>query len=67
MALVTSLGTVMMPRVANLFKQNQLEQVKKYLSKSFRFVFFLAFPMMFGLMSISHNLVPWFLETDIIK
>ena len=60
MALVTSLGTVMMPRVANLFKQNQLEQVKKYLSKSFRFVFFLAFPMMFGLMSISHNLVPWF-------
>lgn len=60
MALVTSLGTVMMPRVANLFKQNQLEQVKKYLSKSFRFVFFLAFPMMFGLMAISRNLVPWF-------
>lgn len=60
MALVTSLGTVMMPRIANLFKRNQLEQVKQQLSNSFDFVFFLAFPMMFGLMAISCNLVPWF-------
>lgn len=60
MTLVTSLGTVMMPRVANLYKQNQYEQVKSYLLKSFRFVFFLSFPMMFGLIAISSNLVPWF-------
>lgn len=60
MALVTSLGTVMMPRVANLFKQNEVEKVKRYLSKSFRFVFFLSFPMMFGLMAVSRNIVPWF-------
>lgn len=60
MALVTSLGTVMMPRIANLFKQNQLEKVREHLLKSFKFVFFLSFPMMFGLMAISCNLVPWF-------
>lgn len=60
MALVTSLGTVMMPRVANLFKQNEMEKVKNYLSKSFRFVFFLSFPMTFGLMAVSCNIVPWF-------
>lgn len=60
MTLVTSLGTVMMPRVANLFKQNEIEKVKSYLSKSFRFVFFLSFPMMFGLMAVSCNIVPWF-------
>ena len=60
MALVTSLGTVMMPRVANLFKQNEMDKVKNYLSKSFRFVFFLSFPMMFGLMAVSCNIVPWF-------
>lgn len=60
MTLVTSLGTVMMPRIANLFKQNQLKQVREHLLKSFRFVFFLSFPMMFGLMAISCNLVPWF-------
>lgn len=60
MTLVTSLGTVMMPRVANLFKLNEMEKVKNYLSKSFRFVFFLSFPMMFGLMAVSCNIVPWF-------
>lgn len=60
MALVTSLGTVIMPRVANLFKQNEMEKVKNYLSKSFRFVFFLSFPMTFGLMAVSCNIVPWF-------
>lgn len=60
MTLVTSLGTVMMPRIANLFKQNQPKQVREHLLKSFRFVFFLSFPMMFGLMAISCNLVPWF-------
>lgn len=61
MALVTSLGTVMMPRVANLFKKNEMDKVKSYLSKSFRFVFFLSCPMMFGLMAVSCNIVPWFL------
>ena len=60
MTLVTSLGTVMMPRVANLFKQNEIDKVKSYLSKSFRFVLFLSFPMMFGLMAVSCNIVPWF-------
>lgn len=60
MTLVTSLGTVMMPRVANLFKQNEMDKVINYLSKSFRFVFFLSFPMMFGLMAVSCNIVPWF-------
>lgn len=67
MSFVTSLGTVMMPRVANLFKQNEMEKVKNYLSKSFRFVFFLSFPMMFGLMAVSCNIVPWFLGSGYDK
>lgn len=60
MTLITSLGTVMMPRVANLFKQNKMDKVKNYLTKSFGFVFFLSFPMMFGLIAVSCNIVPWF-------
>lgn len=60
LTLVTSLGTVMMPRVANLYKLHQMDTVKQYLMKSFRFVSLLSFPMMFGLMAISINLVPWF-------
>ena len=60
MSLVTSLGTVMLPRVANLFKLNEMEKIKAYLSKSFKFICFLSFPMFFGLMAISCNIVPWF-------
>lgn len=60
MALVTSLGTVMLPRVANLFKLKEMEKIQQYLSKSFHFVCFIAFPMMFGLMAISCSIVPWF-------
>ena len=67
MALVTSLGTVMMPRVANLFIQKKIEKIKVYLSKSFKFVFFISFPMMFGLMATSYNIVPWFLGTGYDK
>lgn len=67
MTLVTSLGTVMMPRVANLFKLNEMEKVKNYLSKSFSFVFFLSFPMMFGLMAVSCNIVPWFFGSGFEK
>ena len=67
LTLVTSLGTVMMPRVANLFKMNEMENVKNYLSKSFRFVFFFSFPMMFGLMAVSCNIVPWFLGSGYDK
>ena len=60
MALVTSLGTVMMPRIANLFKQNDFPKIKEYIGKSFDFVFFLSFPMMFGLVATSCSIVPWF-------
>lgn len=67
MALITSLGTVMLPRVANLFKMNEMDKIKQYLSKSFRMVFFFSFPMMFGLMAVSCSIVPWFFGTGYDK
>lgn len=60
MAIVTSLGTVMLPRIANLFKLNDYDRIKECIGLSFKFTCFLAFPMMFGLMGISYNFVPWF-------
>ncbi|MDD8048034.1 MAG: flippase [Thomasclavelia sp.] len=67
LTLVTSLGTVMLPRVANLFKQNEMEKVKEYLGVSLKFTFFLSFPMMFGLIAVSSNIVPWFLGSGYDK
>ena len=58
LALVTATGTVMLPHVANAFSHNDMVKVNHMLYKSFDFVSALAYPMMFGLASISLTLVP---------
>lgn len=60
LTLVTSLGAVMLPRVANLFKLNEFDKIKQYLSRSIQFTFFLSFPMCLGLVAVCNNIVPWF-------
>ena len=66
LTIATSLGTVMMPRIANTFSSGDMEKVKNYVSKSFYFINGLAFPLMFGLMGIANELSPWFF-TDKFK
>lgn len=60
LAFITSLGVVMLPRVAAVFSQRNFDQIKLYMSRSFQFVFFLGLPLTFGLIGISKGLVPWF-------
>lgn len=60
MTIATSLGTVMLPRVANLFKEGKLDEVKESMYISFQFISFLTFPLCFGLIGISKGFVPWF-------
>ena len=60
LTLITSLGTVMVPRMASTFAKGGKEQLKKYMYSSFSFVFFLAFPIMAGLILISGEFVPIF-------
>lgn len=60
LTMVTSLGIVMIPRMASTFASGDKEKVFDYMRKSFKFVFFLAFPMMFGIMSIAKSFVPVF-------
>ena len=60
LTIVTSLGVVMIPRMASTFASGDKEKVNSYMKMSFRFVFFLAFPIMFGIMSISKDFVPIF-------
>ena len=57
---VTSLGTVMVPRMANTFAKGDKEQLKKYMYSSFKFVYFLSFPIMAGLILVSKEFVPIF-------
>ena len=60
LTVVTSLGVVMVPRMASTFASGDKKQIQGYLKMSFRFVFFLAFPIMFGIISISEAFVPVF-------
>lgn len=60
MVISTSLGTVMVPRMANTYAKGDKEKLKEYMNKSFRFVLLLALPLMFGMISVSNKFVPIF-------
>ncbi|MDD6223149.1 MAG: flippase [Lachnospiraceae bacterium] len=60
LTVVTSLGTVLMPRIAHTYASGDMEKVHDYMRKSFRAVFFLSFPLIFGIISVSEAFVPAF-------
>ncbi len=64
LTVVTALGTVVSPRIANSMSNHDTEKINEYLSKSFRFVWFMGIPVMFGIMGIANTLVPWFLGSE---
>ena len=47
--------------IANLFKNNDIENAKVLLYKVYRFVWLLSFPICFGLLAIAPTLIPVFL------
>ena len=60
LTIVTSIGTVMVPRMASTFASGDKAKVKEYMKNSFNFVFLLSFPIMFGISSIANAFVPIF-------
>ena len=60
LALLTTLGTVMVPRYAYLFKNEKWEEIQRYLKKGFSFVWMIGIPICLGIISISNSFVPWF-------
>ena len=60
MTIATSLGIVMMPRIAATYAEKDYKKVKEYMKKSFSFVMLLAFPLMFGMISVANKFVPIF-------
>ena len=49
LGIVSSLGTVMVPRLSNLIQNDQMEDFKKLSQKAVDFVFALSFPLFLGL------------------
>lgn len=57
---VSSLGTVMMPRISNLINSNEHKKSEDYLYKSIFFMMFLVSAMCFGIVAIADVFVPIF-------
>ena len=60
LAVVTSLGTVMIPRIAKLFHDKKTEQMRQYIQQSYQFVWIIGIPIMMGVMAIADTFVPVF-------
>ena len=60
MTIATSMGTVMMPRIASTFAKGNINKLREYMYSSFSFVTMLAFPIMFGTISVSNKFVVLF-------
>ena len=58
---ITSIGSVIMPRIANVYSKGDNEKVASYLSVTLKLALYLAIPMTFGTASVAPSLVPWFM------
>ena len=60
LTVVTSLGTVMIPRIGYHYSKGDTEMVKTYMYRAYRFVWLCGIPLTLGLIAVSSNFVPWF-------
>ncbi|HDX9587160.1 TPA: flippase [Bacillus pseudomycoides] len=60
LSVVTSMSTVMLPRIAAEFAQGNMEKIKTYSNIVVRFVLFITLPMTVGLVGIAPTFAPWF-------
>ena len=67
LVLVTALGTVVGPRIANSIANKNNKEVQSRIDKSYTYMWFIAIPIMFGLISCSSIIVPWFLGSEFNK
>ncbi len=61
LAFITVLSSVMMPRIANEFHNGKNEQVKHLITKACSYSMMMACPLMFGMVGIAGNFIPWYL------
>lgn len=65
--IITTLGTVLIPKTAKAFAEKNMKDIKMYLNKSYKFVWLLGIPMMLGIIGIIDVFVPVFLGDNFDK
>lgn len=64
---ITALGTVMLPKMSNLYANGNKKEANKYIGLSLEFVMFISVGAMFGLIGVSPVLIPIFLGNKFIE
>ncbi len=67
LALITALGTVMLPRMSNIIAKGDKVQAERYIAKSIIFVMFLSLAMCSGLIGVGYNFAPFFFGKEFQK
>lgn len=60
LTIITAVGTVMMPRIANCYANGDMTRIKEYMKKTFKFIFFCSIPLTLGIIVVANNFVPLF-------
>ncbi|KIU19539.1 flippase [Weissella cibaria] len=66
LALVTAMGTVMLPRVANHYANGNTKAVNDAIYKSMDFVTAMAAPLMFGMMALGPKMSIWYMGPNFL-
>lgn len=66
LSLITALGAVYASRNADAYEKKDLKQFKTNINTAVCFVFALGLPICCGIISISKNLVPWFMGNEFL-
>lgn len=67
LTLITSMSIVMLPRISNAISNNEIENVKKYVSLSIKMVYLLAIPTIFGITGIGSEIIKVFLGSEFLE
>lgn len=60
LALIGSMGTVVMPRMTNLYAERDFKAIRNMLDRTQRWCFFIALPMIAMIIGVAPNFVSWF-------
>lgn len=66
-AIITALGTVMLPRISNFVTEKKYNKIYEYIELSIKINMFLASGMTFGIMVISKRFAPLFFGVEFYK
>ena len=64
LSIITVMSTVMMPRIANEFKNKNVETIQNLLVKAGRYALLMTFPLMIGMFCIARQFIPWYLGNE---